>query len=258
MPTTDSAGYALDGEVSIREPHVLAAKEAIQTGNAVDLRKLLDTHKGLASASIERRGGTLTLLHLATDWPGYYPNGPEIVRLIVEYGGDPNVVTGPDCPETALHWAASTDDVEVAEVLIELGADLVTPGGSIGTPLDNAVGYGCWHVARLLVGRAAPVEHLWQAAALGMTGRVEELLDAAQPSTDELNHAFWQACHGGQRRTAELLLDRGADIDATPWHSNQSPLDVAGSADTRRDTMTEWLRKRGAHPAPSESGEPNA
>src|SRR5258705_9045076 len=41
----------------------------------------------------------------------------------------------------------------VADALIDAGADLETPGGSIGTPLDNAVGYGCWHVARLLIAR---------------------------------------------------------------------------------------------------------
>jgi hypothetical protein len=43
--------------------------------------------------------------------------------------------------ETPLHYAASSDDLEVAEALIDGGADLEVPGGSIGTPLDNAVGY---------------------------------------------------------------------------------------------------------------------
>jgi hypothetical protein len=31
-----------------------------------------------------------TLLHVATDWPGYLPNGPEIVRVLIEHGADPN------------------------------------------------------------------------------------------------------------------------------------------------------------------------
>ncbi|MGH3494557.1 MAG: hypothetical protein ACRDRL_32195 [Sciscionella sp.] len=31
----------------------------------------------------------------------------------------------------------------------------------------------------------------------------------------------WQACHGGQRRTAELLLARGADINGHPDYNNQ-------------------------------------
>ncbi|HEY1319198.1 MAG TPA: hypothetical protein VGF32_03080, partial [Streptosporangiaceae bacterium] len=53
----------------------------------------------------------------------------------------------------------------VAEALIDGGADIEAAGGSIGTPLDNAVGYGCWHVARLLAAHGARVDKLWQAAA---------------------------------------------------------------------------------------------
>jgi hypothetical protein len=228
----------------------LDLSHAIRSGDSAALNVLLDKHEGLASARIERHGGTITPLHLATDWPGYYPDGPEVVRILVAKGADANAATeGSGNPETPLHWAASSDDVDVAEALIDLGADVMVPGGSIGTPLANAVGYGCWHVARLLVARGAPVEHLWQAAALGLTRRVVEVLDAAPATTDELNHAFWQACHGGQLRTAQVILSLGAEIDATPWHSEQTPLDIAGETDTRRATMTEWLRKHGAHSA---------
>jgi ankyrin repeat protein len=241
--------------ISVRDPHVAAAIRAVQTGEVAELRVLLDGHEGLASARIERRGGTLTLLHFATDWPGYFPRGPEVVGLLVERRADPNAPTdGKGNPETPLHWAASSDDADVAEALIELGAELTVPGGSIGTPLDNAVGYGCWHVARLLVARGAPVEGLWQAAALGLAARVEELLERNPPSAVDLNHAFWQACHGGQRRTAEFLLARGADVNATPWHSDRTPLDIAGSIDTRRETMAEWLRAEGALPGSTENG----
>ena len=66
------------------------------------------------------------------------------------------------------------------------------------------------------------------------------------PTRDELNQAFWQACHGGQLRTAELLLARGADIDAIPGYGDQAPLDIAGSTDTRRSQLVSWLRERGA------------
>jgi len=52
--------------------------------------------------------------------------------------------------ETALYWAASSDDVEVARALIDAGADIEAPGASIagGVPLDDAVGYGCWQVVQ--------------------------------------------------------------------------------------------------------------
>jgi uncharacterized protein len=77
-----------------------------------------------------------------------------VVRLLIEACADPNVaVSGMWHAETPLPWAASTDDVDVAAALIDAGADLEAQGGSIGGPLENAVGYGCWHVARLLVDR---------------------------------------------------------------------------------------------------------
>ncbi|MCF8566611.1 ankyrin repeat domain-containing protein [Alicyclobacillus tolerans] len=113
--------------------------------------------------------------------------------------------------------------------------------------LDNAVGYGCWNVARLLVQRGARVDVLWHAAALGMMSRVEELMASnPSPKPDEINAAFWQACHGGQRRVAEYLLSRGADINGTPDYTSSTPLDAAGGIDTRRDTMVTWLKSQGA------------
>ena len=140
----------------------------------------------------------------------------------------------------------------MAAALIDGGADIEAAGASIaaGTPLDDAVGYGCWHVARLLAARGAPVERLWHAAALGMTDRAEELLGSDPPPTqEEIDHAFWQACHGGQRRMAEFLLARGADINAIPDHTSHTPLDIAPGPDTRREAVVSWLREHGARSA---------
>jgi hypothetical protein len=36
--------------------------------------------------------------------------------------------------------------LEVAVALIDKGAGIERRGGSIGTPLDNAIGYACWHI----------------------------------------------------------------------------------------------------------------
>jgi hypothetical protein len=30
---------------------------------------------------------------VATDWPGYHPNGPATVRILIEAGADPNART---------------------------------------------------------------------------------------------------------------------------------------------------------------------
>ena len=229
------------------DPLAVAGATAIRTGDLATLERLLADNPDLANLQIEGRGGGYrTPLHVAADWPGYFPNGPAVVRLLLAHGADPNGGSLEGVQETPLHWAASSDDVDVAEALVDGGADIEAPGASIagGGPLDNAVGYGCWRVARLLVQRGARVDRLWHAAALGMLGRTAELLQGA--SAEEINNAFWQACAGGQRRAAELLVAHGADLNWVPEYASGTPLDQAGNIDTGRAALVSWLQERGA------------
>jgi hypothetical protein len=216
---------------------------AIRAGELGALRQVLVMHPELASTPLGGRFKTRTALHVVTDWPGYFPNGPQVVRILTEAGADPNGRSPGD--ETPLHWAASSDDVEVAGALIDAGADIEAPDGSIGTPLGNAVGYGCWHVARLLVARGAKVDQPWHAAALGLLDRLGELLGDA-PDPEEVSKAFWHACSGAQRRTAEYLLSRGADLNWVPDYAKGTPLDAAKGDGTRRRNVIQWLQGLGA------------
>lgn len=160
--------------------------------------------------------------------------------MLIEAGADPNArTTGSGAHETPLHWAASTDDLDVADVLIDGGADIEAADGSIGTPLDNAIGYGCWHVARRLVERGAVVEKIWHVAALGLLPRLAEL--AATATQAELDEAFRQACHGGQLRAAQYLAFRGANVAARPGYANTSAVGAATEPDTRRQQLASWL-----------------
>jgi ankyrin repeat protein len=224
--------------------------DAIHAGEIESLKALLREHPGLAAARIvDAKGGSGTPLHASTDWPGFFPNGPEVVAVLIDAGADPNAaVEGSWHAETPLHWAASSDDVEVARALIDGGADIEAPGASIagGGPLDDAVGYGCWQVARLLVERSARVERLWHAAALGMIERTGKLIAADPPGQQDLTDALWQACHGGQRRMAEYLLALGAELNGTPSWGEGTPLDAADGLDTGREALVNWLREQGA------------
>lgn len=240
--------------MSKSDPLARAIVAAIHAGDVDSVKRLLDEHPGLASARLtDEKGGSGTPLHAVTDWPGYFPRGPEIVAILIDAGADANApIDGSWHAETPLHWAASSDDVEVARALIDHGADIEVPGASIagGGPLDDAVGYGCWQVARLLVERGAHVDKLWHAAALGMISRAEELVASSQPTEQDLTDAFWQACHGGQRRMAEYLLERGADLNGTPSWGDSTPLDVAESAGTGREALVTWLTELGAKRSP--------
>jgi uncharacterized protein len=225
-----------------------AATEAIRTGDLDALRRLLREHPDLAAARLGDEREARTLLHVATDWPGHFPNGAAVVAALVEAGADPNApFVGPH-PETPLHWAASSDDVEVLDALLDAGADVEAPGAVLGggTPLADAVGFGQWRAARRLVERGARTT-LWQAAALGLLDRVEERFAGADPpAADEVTDAFWQACHGGQRRTAEYLRGRGADLNWVGWN-DRTPLDIAEAQGAGE--VVEWLRSQGARSA---------
>src|SRR5215467_8816311 len=123
------------GAVELRDddPVAVAAVDAIHNGDLGALGSLLAGHRELAGARIRgAKGETRSLLHVVTDWPGYFPRGPEVARVLIEAGADPNAaVTGSWHRETPLHWAASSDDADVAAALIDGGANIQATGASI-------------------------------------------------------------------------------------------------------------------------------
>ena len=231
------------------EPLARAITDAIQTGDLDELKKLLAETPELATARIVRRDRcgeqSRSLLHIATDYPGHFPNTEDTVRVLIAAGADVNARFAGAHGETPLHWAASSDDVGVLDALLEAGADLEAEGSVIdgGTPLADAVAFGQWNAARRLLERGA-TPNLWQAAALGQIRRLEQLVAAAVgPTAEEITNAFWCACHGGQRQTAEYLLDQGADLN---WigHDNLTPIEAAARSDAH--DVVVWLQARGA------------
>ena len=191
------------------------------------------------------RTGARSLLHVAADWPGHYPNGAATVALLVVAGADVNARFTGRHSETPLHWAASSDDMDVLDALLDAGADIEAPGAVIagGTPVSDAVAFAQWRAARRLIERGARTR-LPEAAALGLIDRVEAAWASSEgPSPDEVTAAFWYACHGGSQAAAEYLLERGAEINWVSSWDELTPLDAARRSE--HDDLVAWLRQRG-------------
>ena len=224
------------------DPIAVALVEAIRGGHVDTLKHLLAVNAGLATATIAT---SRSLLHIATDWPGHFPNVAATVHALCEHGANVNArFTGPHT-ETPLHWAASTNDVAALDALLDLGADIEAPGAVIGggTALADAVAFAQWNAARRLVERGARTT-LWQAAALGLMEQVKGHLGAQPlPSGGEITNAFWCACHGGQLEAAKYLLGQGADLN---WIGYDHLTPLAAAQRNGAEALVDWLRAQGA------------
>ncbi|MGH2805344.1 MAG: ankyrin repeat domain-containing protein, partial [Thermoleophilaceae bacterium] len=229
-------------KVAADDPLAIELVEAIRGGAVAALEALLRSQPQLARVQIADPscGDARSLLHVATDWPGHFPNGAAVVRALVAAGADVNARGAGRVTETPLHWAASSDDVGILDALLDAGADIEADGAVIGggTALDDAVAFGQWNAARRLVARGATASFR-NAAALGLEPVVAEHAATADPG--ELSMAFWYACHGGRREVAEELLERGADRDwVAPW-DGLTPLDAARRSAAR--ALAVWLER---------------
>ncbi len=233
------------------DPLAVQLCEAIRTGDTEILTQLLEQHPKLAGFRIlDGKGGRRSLLHIATDWPGHFPNVKATIEILVAAGADPNArMDGPNASsETPLHWAASSDDVAALDALLDAGADIEADGAVIGggTPMADAVGFKQWAAARRLLDRGAETT-LVQAAGLGLLDRLAPYFqEVPAPDPLEVTKAFWYACHGGQRKAAEFLLARGADLNWVGW-MHKTPLDTAREAGAPE--LVAWLKEIGARSA---------
>ena len=205
---------------------LLDLADALRDGDVGMCVAALERDPALATSYFGDEHEARTALHVLTDFPGHRPNAPLLIGLLAAAGADVDAPFVGNHAETPLHWAASCDDVDAIEALLDAGADIEAAGGVLtgGPPLDDAVIFGQWAAARALVGRGAAVR-LFHAAALGLIAEVASEL-ALEPSADEITSALWHACRGGQAAAAGLLLDAGGDPD---WlgYDEMTPRDAA-------------------------------
>lgn len=238
------------------DPDAVAVVAAIRTGDVPMLKRLLAENQGLATAQIGDSLCSRSLLHVATDWPGHYPNVATTVAVLTAADADPDARFMGRHSETPLHWAASSDDVEALDALLDAGAQIDAAGGAMGggPPLEDARIFGQWRAAHRLVARGA-VTRLDDEAALGLMDRLVARFakSSTLPQQPDIDQALWYACHGGQQPAVDYLLGQGADLNWIPSWDRLTPLDAAERSNaencTHADGLISWLRSKGARSA---------
>lgn len=146
------------------------------------------------------------------------------VRTLLGQQVDVNLPLGDG--STALHWAAETDDVDVAGLLVQSGARVGAADRHGITPLTIASGIGSARMIRMLLKAGAEPNTatpegetaLMSAARTGSVEAIRVLLEAgADANAVERwrgqTALMWTAGEG-HAAAARTLLDRGARVDA--------------------------------------------
>ena len=168
---------------------------------------------------------------------------------------------------TPLHYAASAGHNDIVELLIERGANVnATDSGKGATPLDYAHWRDHEEVIETLNAHNAQREHekggkgigqsslIHDAALDGDIDEVQRQLDAGvDPNLKSSKGAtpLFYAVYGGHLEIVELLITRGADVNAVYLNGN-SVLDQAHNYDDQE--MVELLEAHGAEVADKVSG----
>jgi ankyrin repeat protein len=178
------------------------------------------------------------------------------VRSLIQQGADVNAAQGDGM--TALHWAATRGDTEIAEILIKASAAL-EPGTRIGeyTPLHIASREGKAAIVKLLLAAGASankatttgVTALHLSAMAGDTESITALLDhGADVNVQEpaWGHTpLMLAAVQNRAPAASLLLERGADpsITAKVMDLTERAAADAAARRARNEVMDEYQRK---------------
>ncbi len=200
---------------------VSALKLACAKGN-IDAAQVLLAH---GADPVPADGEGHTALTLAQEHSG--ENRVALLRMLLEHGANPNVHVGEDGISPLLA-AVVNHDIPSAELLLEYGASVDTPGDAGSTPLMMAAGYGYTALVEHLLARGASITRqdgdgndALDHAALG--ARFTHAL-AAAASGDALD--IRNANEVDSPATCRLLLQRGASVQHVDA-SGSTPLIIA-------------------------------
>jgi hypothetical protein len=247
-------------------------RDVLNSRDLSRLAGLLAEHPELATTRMEHWGdhqlgadplGYMAMLRFDHDrlgLPRELPGTGAVARALIDAGAPVNVRPGD--LETPLITAASYGDAEVAQVLIDAGADIEAvsaPDGGVpsGTALVHAAVFGMTGVVDVLVAAGAKIRSLEQAAAAGdITGWplarftlqsrlralvfaaghqrlevIDRLIEAGTPVNQA--DAEWgglplhTAAGNGRAASVRRLLAHGADPTLRDPRHHRTPLEEA-------------------------------
>src|SRR5262245_1581077 len=237
-----------------------AAQAAIHDGNLVLLESLLAGDPDLATGRSQCSHPTLLQCLVLTI--SEQPHLEGSIRALAQRGAE---LTDP------LIAACGIDNVSAAAALLDLGANL--EGNGKWSPLEEALYWGSRKALDLLLSRGAAIDSLRKAAGVGRTDYLDlcftetgELTRAAgvvrwpwfeKPIADSIrldrqqivDNALVYAAAWCRIDAANVLLARGANINARPAGFDFTGTPLHYAALNGRWKMTAFLLEHGADPA---------
>jgi len=250
------------------------AMKAVKSDDLEEFKRLIAEDPSLATTRSTRSHPTL-LQCVVLDGKDK-PNNVEMAKVLIDAGAE---LTEP------LGAAASIDNRAVAELLLDRGAAIDGTGG--WSPLEEALYWNSKNVLALLLERGARVQNLRSAAGLGRIDLIENYFNAdgslkpeagkinwpwgdleaiensnhdakgkqsladrvnswSQDRQGIINNAFVYACMHGHIDAAQLLLEKGADINVVPGGFDYAGTGLHYAALNGHRSTVEFLLEHGA------------